>query len=230
MVRRLSRYEIWNIKKLICEGLSQTDVARVLDISQGSVSKICLGDLHRDIPWPNLKIGDRLMRDRGARGETPGVQAQLMSEALEKDEWQQEFEEEAVQKARDKAENNEKVKEEMQRRIVELEEEQEREFKAAMIGQGDKPAPLEQKELKELPSAWEAQFIAWDKILKDAGHLDMVKAIEDATDTEEDSDMLKRAIGIVFFTREPEEWGTDQTVRLVSTVVKQLSQSRKDAK
>ena len=46
----------------------------------------------------------------------------------EKDEWQQELEEEAVQKAREKAENNEKVKEEMRRRIIELEEEQERKF------------------------------------------------------------------------------------------------------
>ncbi|KKK92348.1 hypothetical protein LCGC14_2703810, partial [marine sediment metagenome] len=79
MVRRMSELEVHQVKRFICEGFSQVQAARVVGVSAAHVSRICAGDVHRDVPWPNPAVGEKLMRGMALRGEQDQVQAQLVS-------------------------------------------------------------------------------------------------------------------------------------------------------
>lgn len=45
------------IKRLLAAGRSQVEIARLLDISQGTVSRVSLGYVHHDAPWPDGSTG-----------------------------------------------------------------------------------------------------------------------------------------------------------------------------
>ena len=223
MARKLSDLEVHNVKLLICEGFSQIDVARALDISQGSVSRICLGDAHRDIPWPNPDIGEKLMRARGVRSQRDMVQAQLASGLAEPSIRQlpepaqviQSNEQDAVEQARQEVTERAAMRKEIFRRAAILEKEEQESFKALFKSPpGAKPDPSDPR---AMASIWEVSFLPWEEVLERAGDIDLVKALEDGGD-----DLTKRAIGIVFYTMQEENWSGDQALRLVSSIVKQL--------
>ena len=226
MARALTPLEVHNIKLLICEGVSQTDVARAMDVSQGSVSKICLGDTHRDIPWPNAAVGEKLGRKRGVRSQRDEVQAQLASglpslpvpQRPEPTQVIQATEQDAVEMARQEAAQSAGVKKEIYRRVAEMQEQEEKDFREAM--KGDPDGVPDPNDPAVMPTAWEVSFLPWEEVLERAGGLDIVKVAE-----KDGGEILKRAIGIVLHSLDEETWDGDQALKIVESVVEQLEAS-----
>ncbi|KKL95957.1 hypothetical protein LCGC14_1849420 [marine sediment metagenome] len=223
MARKLSDLEVHNVKLLICEGHSQIDVARALDISQGSVSRICLGDSHRDVPWPNPAVGEKLMRPRGRRSEQDQVQAQLTTGVPvlplpEPTQVVQATESEAIEQARQQAANREEWKKEIRRRAAIVEKEMDEEYLKDITTVGEH----ENVDVKIMPTAWEVKFIPWEEVLEIAGGNSIVKAITEDGDYE----IERRAVGIVFHSLKEEEWDAEQTPRMVAAVAEQLEEAK----
>ncbi|KKK86804.1 hypothetical protein LCGC14_2759610, partial [marine sediment metagenome] len=128
MVRRMSELEVHQVKMLICEGFSQVQVARVVGVSAAHVSRICAGDVHRDVPWPNPAVGEKLMRGMAFRGEQDQVQAQLVSGVAQAPQVVQATESEAIEQARQQAANREEWKKEIRRRAAIVEKEMDEEY------------------------------------------------------------------------------------------------------
>lgn len=228
MARRLSSLEVHQVKLLICEGFSQTDVARVLDLSQGTVSKICLGDTHRDIAWPNLAVGEKLMRKRGVRSEQDQAQARLVSgvpqavpQLPEPREVIQTSESEAIEQAREEVKKRQALREEIFRRAEVVEKEMDAEFLAAVTNVSEE---IDQTDPKRMASAWEVDFLPWEEVVGRAEDLDLVKVVEDNPD-----EVTQRAIGIVFLRENLEDWGSGQTLKKITSIVELLKETQKDA-
>ncbi len=67
MFMKMSVKEVMVVKRMLCEGFSQMDVARQVGVSGAHVNRICLGDAHRDVPWPDEAMGRAFMRERTVR-------------------------------------------------------------------------------------------------------------------------------------------------------------------
>ncbi len=236
MARRLDPLEVHEVKRLLCEGWSQTDISRALDISQGTVNKIYLGDTHRDIPWPNKEVGEKFMRERGKRAERDKVQARLMSgvpqlpepvrDIREARQVREMNEDEAVEQARKAAELRRVRFREIERRIEEDDKEQDRLFKEKMKGDG----VIDQTEVKPQVSFWSLPFLEWEKVVGRAKDIDVVDLIADKVDDLNDYDkIVQRAIGIVFLQEEQEDWEDEQVLKKIASVVEQLKVEEKNA-
>ena len=60
----MERDEVLRVKGLICLGYSQVETAEMTGISASQVNKISLGDIYRDIPWPDPDVGKIKMREQ----------------------------------------------------------------------------------------------------------------------------------------------------------------------
>ena len=219
MVRRMSELEVHQVKILICEGFSQVQVARVVGVSAAHVSRICAGDVHRDVPWPNPAVGEKLMRGMALRGEQDQVQAQLVSGVAQAPQVVQATESEAIEAARQKAANREEMSKEIRRRAAIIEKEMDEEYLKDITTVGEH----ENVDVKIMPTAWEVKFIPWEQVLEIAGGNSIVKAITE----EGDYEIERRAVGIVFHSLKEEEWDAEQTPRMVVAVVEQLEGSKR---
>ena len=219
MVRRMSELEVHQVKILICEGFSQVQVARVVGVSAAHVSRICAGDVHRDVPWPNPAIGEKLMRGMALRGEQDQVQAQLVSGVAQAPQVVQATESEAIEQARQQAANREEWKKEIRRRAAIVEKEMDEEYLKDITTVGEH----ENVDVKIMPTAWEVKFIPWEEVLEIAGGNSIVKAITEDGDYE----IERRAVGIVFHSLKEEEWDAEQTPRMVAAVAEQLGETKR---
>ncbi|KKK69806.1 hypothetical protein LCGC14_2930340, partial [marine sediment metagenome] len=227
MARRLSKLEVHQVKLLICEGFSQTDTSRALDISQAIVSKICMGDVHRNVPWPNPALGESLMRKRGKRAERDEAQARLLGgvpqlpepirdvgEAMQVKDMS---ESEAIRQALDTAD----AKAKRLKKFTEFHEELEKEDEAAHFERMKVTGPKSEAELPPPVSFWTLPFLEWEEVVGRAEKGNsIVEAIEKGDP--ETPDILKRAIGIVFLKEKDEDWDDEQTLLKISSVVEQL--------
>lgn len=226
MARRLSNLEVHDIKRLICEGFSQTDTARAMDVSQAIVSKICMGDVHRDIPWPNPEVGEKVMRSRGVRSDQDKAQAMLargvpVIPAVQASQVIESTEAEAVQAAREKAAYRAGLTREIEKRVALIEEEDEKAYREKMLKPAEgKPDP---NDPKKMPSIWEVKFLSWGEVIEKEPGLSIVQVAE-----EEGDSLIQRAIGIVFYVMDQEEWESQQTLQVVADVIKQLKLSQPD--
>lgn len=231
MARRLTPIEVHKVKLLICEGFSQTEVSRALDVSQGTVSKICLGDTHRDIPWPNPEVGEGLMRKRGRRDEQDQAQARLTRgvpqlpeprmQIEEIEHTMQEAETSAVEQAREKVRIRAEIKKKIYQKVAELEEEEEREFRAKMTA--PREGGPDQNDPAVMPTAWEVKFLPWEEVQERGKGINLVEVVD-----KEGDEITKRAIGIVFFKMDEEEWEGDQALQVIASIAKQLKLSQTD--
>lgn len=218
MVRRMSDLEIHQVKLLICEGFSQVEAARAIGISAAHVSRICSGDIHRDIPWPNPEVGEKLMKATAFRGKQDEVQAQLSRGIAQAPQVIETTEAEAIEQAKQQAANRAEMKKQIEEAVEKLEKEEQEEFIESMQPKG----PKSTKEVEKMPTAWEVSFLPWEEVLDRAGGNSIVEAIKDTED-----EILQRAIGIVFCSLDPKEWDAEQTPRMIEAVAEQLEGAKR---
>ncbi len=249
----MTSQEVWNVKLLICKGFSQIEVARAIGVSSAQISRICLGDAHRNIEWPNPEVGERLMREKRTReGELSGwspvgvPEAVVTQDIMDRKEVKgpkplaiaseviEGAENDAITQARAKAEVRAKIKKEIVRRVALLEEEDEREFKEE-IAKPSEGRP-DQNDPKKMPTAWEAKFLLWEEVLERAGGNSIVEVLTDKNHEnieegkeDEDVEVTRRAVGIIFYSLPEEEWERGQAVQMIASVVRQLKQSSKES-
>ena len=228
MARRLSKLEVHQVKLLICEGFSQTDTSRALDISQAIVSKICMGDVHRGVPWPNPALGESLMRKRGKRVERDEAQARLLGgvpqlpepirdvgEAMQVKDMS---ESEAIKQALDTAE----AKAKRLKKFTEFHEGLEKKEEAEFLERMKVTGPKSNAELPPPVSFWTLPFLEWEEVVEKAGEDNgIVTTLKESPD-----EIVQRAIGIVFLKENNEDWDDDQTLLKISSVVEQLRKTK----
>ena len=237
MARKMSELEVHQVKVLICEGFSQIDTARIIGISATHVNRICKGDVHRDVPWPNAAVGEKLMVMRTVRSKTDEVQAQLTSglieppsqrETIDAPQVIQASEQEAIAQAQKEAENREEMRKEIFRRSALVEKEMDDEFLEAMTPADDRP-----REAKgpPLPTVWDVAFLSWEEVLERAQSNSIVQVLIGIEGTNDIKDItMQRAVGIVFHSLNEKEWDAEQTPKMVAAVAEQLEQSQPVAK
>ena len=227
---KMSKEDVHVVKTLICEGYSQVAVARAVGISASHVSRICAGDVHRDVDWPNPEIGEKLMRERREvisymplGGGQPSLilppvpsdnTMQVPAEEIRKT--HQASEQEAIKQAQEKTIKREEMRKEIFRRSELVEKEMDADFLQSMQHSGEP----DQTEVKKMPSAWEVDFIPWQDLVEQAGEIEVVQAL-----VEEGDEIARRAIGIVFYSLDKDKWGEDQTLGFIVSVRERLEEA-----
>ena len=231
MARRMSKLEVHQVKLLICEGFSQIDTARAMGVSGAQVNRICLGDVHRDVTWPNPALGESLMRKRGKRAERDEAQARLLGgvpqlpepirdvgEAIQVKDMS---ESEAIRQAVDTAD----AKAKRLKKFTAFHEKLEKEEDVAHLERMKVTGPRSNAELPPPVSFWTLPFLEWEEVVEKAEKGNsIVEAIEKGDP--EAPDILKRAIGIVFLKEKDEDWDDEQTLLKISSVVEQLRKTK----
>ena len=236
MAKKMTKQEAWDVKLLICKGFSQIEAARAVGISGAQVSRICAGDAHRDVAWPNPVIGERLMSERKERkGETdrwmiggaeeirgigeapkyvePPENTLPAMQTLEMNE------DEAIEQAREQATKREAMRQEIFKRVDEDNKEQDRLFRESMRVTG----PRSNAELPPPVSFWTLPFLEWEEVVGRAEEDNEIVA----TLKESPDEIVQRAIGIVFLKENNEDWDDEQTLLKISSVVEQLRKTKK---
>lgn len=236
---KMTKEDIHIAKSLICQGHSQVAVARAVGISASHMSRICAGDVHRDIPWPDPSVGEKLMRDRREvisytplRDSRPDLASLSLPPVIRHNtaeistgeirDTQQATEGEAIEEARTKAAFRAELRRQVFERAEKVEDEMNKEFlkNITTVREGQR----EGKEGKK-PTAWDAKFIAWEEVIERAEKNMIVEVLKDNED-----EILQRAIGIVFFAIPQDEWEGEQAVQMIASVVGQLKVSQKEPK
>ena len=252
MISRMTKHEVYTVKLKICQGYSQIDAARAVGISASTVNRICLGDIHRDIPWPNPEVGEELLRERRVRDQVNRPQGELTRGVIEipgplgvedaQDVIEralalqagQEVEQTSpsVQPAQmseadavDQARAKAEQKADNKRTLNRLAAEAEEEMEREWLADFTKPYEYKGKKAEPNKTMWDVKFMSWKAVLKGAKENDVVKALEDNPD-----DIAKRAVGIVFFNVDKDKWADDLTLRVITGVIKQLKETSPDGK
>lgn len=234
---KMNKEDVHVAKSLICQGHSQVEVARAVGVSASHMSRICAGDVHRDVPWPDPEIGERLMRDRREvisykpLGDSRPDLASLALPPIARDkltqisadnirETQQMTEREALDQAIEKDKFRKEIRRRIERKIAELDEEEEKKFRAEMTA--PREGGPDQNDPAVMPTAWEVKFLPWEEVQERGKGINLVEVAD-----EEGDEITKRAIGIVFFKMPEEEWEGDQALQVIASITKQLRGTKK---
>ena len=196
MNTKLDAAQAAQIKQLLWNNTPQDYIARRFKISQTTVSRILHGRQWTGAEWPNGAVGamptSRMLELR----DMPPALVPAAENSYQTD-----------------PNRHQRISDAIGAIALEIEQELEDDLEQSLQSAADEARTT----VEQLSSGEEPEVLSWQAILDRAGDLPLVKLIDEGED-----DLMKKALGMVFFALSINEWDKPQAESLLKDVYGKL--------